>query len=119
VSQISEQEASDLLSKLLQERRPLRILFVTGSGVRCNLPGFIESMSEKKGLVVSESGAPVNNRSAWLNIRAFNRRCEFHYGEMREIPADFQALMEPEEAESMLMIRFLDAGETAMFFFSL
>lgn len=118
VSQISLREAADLIEKLLSERVPLRGFFVSPSGTRIVLPGFVDSATSEHGLVISVSGPPLDASKGWMNVRPFDRECEFEYGEKRELPEEIQSLSET-YGESCLVIRFLDCGELFVLFFTL
>jgi hypothetical protein len=119
MSQISPQEARDLLGKLLTERSPIHFFFATSSKARISLRGFVDSISERNGLAISESGPPIDTKRGWCNVRPFDRPCEFQYGEIREMPREVLENMEAPEYESVLMMRLPESLELALIFFTI
>ncbi len=118
MSQISLREAADLIEKLLSERISVRASFFAPSGARVFLPGFVDSATSRNGLVISVSGPPLDESRGWINVRPFDRECEFTYGEKRELPEELRYLSEV-HVESCLLIRFLESGELFVLFFTL
>jgi hypothetical protein len=118
VSQISQPEAADLLSKLLTERVPLSAFFVSRSGARVSLPGFVDSITHDNGLAISVSGPPIDALRGYINFFPFDRDCEFWYGEKRELPEDLRPRLTT-RGESALMFLLPDSGERLALFFTL
>lgn len=117
MSQISLRDAASLVEKLVSERIPLQALFISFSGARVLLPGFIDSATVAKGLFISVSGPPADPECGFLNVRAFDETCAFTYGDKRELPEAMRALA-TEHGESCLLIRFHDPEETLALFFN-
>jgi hypothetical protein len=119
MSQISLSAARDLLSKLLSERIPLRALFVSPSGVRSLMPGFVDSISQHNGLGISESGPPIDVTRAFFNLRPLIE-CTFWYGERRELAEEIRAsLPVGSDDESALSIRLPQSEEVLTLFFTI
>jgi hypothetical protein len=119
VSQISALEADDLLGKLFSDRIPLRVLFVSSSGTRVTMPGFVDSKTRVNGVVISVSGPPIDSARGFLNFRRFDENCEFLYGETRELSEEMRKEIPDRDGESALMIRVLDLNEVLVLFFTL
>jgi hypothetical protein len=119
VSQISVGEAGDLLSKLLTERIPLRTMFLSRSGARIMMPGFVDSITPQNGLGLSVSGPPIDVGRGFINVRPFDRDCDFTYSKKRELPEDTRRELGGPDAESVLIMRFPDFGEMVTLFFTL
>jgi len=115
MNQISLPVARDLWSKLLNERTPLRVLLVTTSGVRVRLPGFIDSITPARGLMISVSGPPVDATRGLLSWPLADRDCEFLYGEQRELPEEDRT---SNVDESVLILHCRVSGEKLMLFFT-
>ena len=101
MSQISQPEAADLLSKLLLERIPLSAFFVSGSGTRVSIPG---------------CGPPIDVSRGYLSFPPFD--CDFWYGEKRELPEELQFLSSATPGDSVLVLRVLSSGEKLVLFFA-
>jgi hypothetical protein len=119
VSQISGPEADDLLSKLFSERISLLAFFVTASGVRVNMRGFVDSKTSENGLVISESGSPIDVERGFISVRPFDRPCEFWYGEKRELSDEYLRVFADANGESALEMRFPDSDERFFLLFTL
>ena len=107
------------MSKLLEERVPLRALFISPSGARMYLAGFVDSKTASNGLGISASGPPIDVKQGFLNMRPFDRNCEFWYGEKRELTDEEREGISGPDEESALTIRFLDFGEKLFLFFTI
>lgn len=118
MSQISQPEVVDLLSKLLAERIPLEAFFVSVSGARASLSGFVDSITRDNGLAISVSGPPIDVSKGYLNFSPFDCGCEFWYGEQRELPIELQPIAVT-RGESVLVFRLPDSGERLALFFTL
>lgn len=116
MSQISQPEAADLLSKLLLERIPLSAFFVSGSGTRVSIPGFVDSITLEEGLIISGSGPPIDVSRGYLSFPPFD--CDFWYGEKRELPEELQFLSSATPGDSVLVLRVLSSGEKLVLFFA-
>jgi hypothetical protein len=115
MAQISQQEAADLVSKLLAERIPLRAFLTSFSGTRVNMPGFVDSNTFDNGLTISVSGPPVDTARGYLNFFPFSRSCECWYGETRELPAEMRPAAELTGA-SVLLFKLPNGESLALFF---
>jgi hypothetical protein len=116
---ISFSDARDLLSKLLTERIPLRLLFISPTRARVFMPGFVDSISDSNGLGISTSGPPVDAKLAYFNFRPFDNPCTFLYEEKRELPEDVRASISTGlEDESVLTMFLPDSGEKLFLFFT-
>jgi hypothetical protein len=118
MSQISEPEAVDLLSKLQAERTPLCALFVSPSGSHARIPGFVDSVTRDKGLIISVSGSPIDVLRGYVDFFPFDRDCEFWYGEQRELPEGLRSFVVTQE-ESVLLFRMPKSGERLGLFFTI
>jgi hypothetical protein len=116
LDQISVSEASDLLSKLLSERISL-LAFFRSPRLEFRLPGFVDSVTSDNGLVVSVSGPPIDTKRGYLHVLRFER-CDFWYGERRELSPELQELGD-RYGESVLTIRFLDCEDLLLLLFTL
>lgn len=119
MSQISVGEAEDLLGKLLAERIPTRMLFLSPSGARLLMSGFIDSKTIKNGVGFSATSPTVDVMQGYFTFRPFDRNCEFEYGEVREIQDKSVREVAAKDGESALRMRFSDPGETVVLFFTL
>ncbi len=119
MSQISQPEAADLLEKLLSERIRLQAFFVSSFKTELSMFGFVDSITRANGLVISESGPPIDVSRAYLNFRPFDVGCEFWYGEKREFPKDIRDLIPDSQGDSTLLFRRPDTGERLALFFTL
>jgi len=117
MSQISPQEAADLLTKFLDERVPIVALFLNPSGMNSCLTGFVDSASRPLGLVISPV-RPPSVKGGFLNIPIFDRECRFEYGERREIPEAVLSRLGESVGDSVLTIRFRDTGDLLFIFFT-
>jgi hypothetical protein len=118
VSQISLLEADDLLQKLFAERKPLATFFITPSGARVRLNGFLTGASRDTGIFISSRPLP-DGGGDWINVSPFREgECTFSYGEQREIAEDLRDT-NSDLGESALMIIFLRTGERFAIFFTL
>ena len=116
MSQISESEAADLLSKLQVERIPLCAMLVSPSGAHARMPGFVDSITQDNGLVISVSGVPIDTSRGYLQFSPFRSGCEYSFGDKRELPDNFRI---ESVGDSALVFRFLDTGERLALFFTL
>ncbi len=116
MSQISLRDAAGLVEKLLSERVPVRAFFISAFGTRILLPGFVSSATVEKGLFISAPDGSIER--GFLNTRAFNRDCDFAYGDQRELPPEIRDLAET-RGESCLLMFFRDSMERLALFFTL
>jgi hypothetical protein len=114
VSQISQPDAADLLNKLLSERIPVSAFFVSSTGTRVSIPGFVDSVTSAEGVVVSISGPPIDVSRGYLTF--LPQDCDFSYGEKRELPEELRFLS-PERGDSALLLR-RPSGERLVLFFT-
>jgi hypothetical protein len=118
MNQISLSEANDLLKKLFDERKSLATFFMSLSGTRVRLNGFLTGSSKDKGIFITSRPLP-DAGGDWINVSPFREgECTFSYGEQREIAED---LRDPnsELGESALIITFLGTGQRFAIFFTL
>jgi hypothetical protein len=116
MSQISLAEASDLFGKLFAEKVRLATFFITPSGARVRLDGFLTGADREKGLFIATRPLP-DGGGDWINVSPFNEReCVFSYGEAREVPEE---LRKDILGESAITITFLTTGERFAMFFTL
>lgn len=115
MAQISLSEASDLISKLISERIRL-IAFFRSALTETRLPGFVDSVTAENGLVISVSGPPIDVARGYFRI-SFDR-CDFWYGDKRELPKEMSGLSD-KYGESILAVRFLNSGDLLGLFFNL
>jgi hypothetical protein len=118
MNKISASQAEDLLSKLLEEHVPVRMYFLSPSGLRVFMRGFVDSKTVQHGVFLRLSKPPIDPDEGFVQFRPFDRNCEFSYGEVRELPPEvFETLTGPVE-ESALTMRFPDFGEIVVLFFT-
>jgi hypothetical protein len=110
---------SDILSKLLSERTPLRAVFKSPSGMHFRIPVFVHSVTNAKGLIFSISGPPLDAHLGLINIRHFDPECTFWYGETRELPEEIRQEISGPDIESVLVVRFRDPEEVFTLFFTI
>jgi len=116
MSQISLAEAADLLQKLFSEKVRLATFFITSSGARLRLDGFLTGADREKGIFITTRPLP-DGGGDWLNVSPFKKgECVFSYGEARELPEDLRKGI---LGESALLIDFLSTGERFAMFFTL
>jgi hypothetical protein len=119
MAQISPLEADSLLSKLLTERIPLKAFF-KAPFVEVQIPGFIDGKTAEDGVLISESGPPIDVRHGFLRVSGFERRCDFWYGEQREVSEEVRKIASARDVgESVLVIRFLDTDEVLALYFTI
>ena len=116
MSQVSQAEAVDMLSKLLSERTPVQAFFFSSTGTRISLFGFVDSFTRDSGVVVSVSGPPIDLARAYVNFLPFDNECEFWYGEQRELPPDSRPL--ERRGESCLLFKLPHSSEQVGLFFT-
>jgi len=68
MSQVSQAEAADLLSKLLSDRVPVQAFFFPTIGTRISLVGFVDSFTPDNAVVVSVSGPPIDFTRGYFNF---------------------------------------------------
>jgi hypothetical protein len=116
MSQISLAEASDLFQKLFDEKVRLATFFISPSGARVFLDGFLTGAGRETGIFITTSPLP-DGGGDWINVRPYDEReCTFTYGESREVPEE---LRERILGESAIIINFLTTGERFVIFFTL
>lgn len=119
MSQISLDEATDILRKLLTERVPVHASFSSPTDrTYVSLFGFVDSISDANGLVVSESGPPIDVSRGFLCF-AFNIGCEYLYGEKRELAGQIKDAIPEPRGDSALMFRRPRTGELMVLFFTI
>lgn len=117
MSQISLDEAADLLRKLLSERVPVQATFSGRDGTFITLFGFVDSLTNEVGLVVSESGPPLDVSRGYLSF-AFNVGCTCWYGEKRELAEEIRSSFSTMRGDSVLYFLREEAGERLSLFFN-
>ena len=118
MSQISLADASDLLQKLFSERLRLATFFITPSGARVRLDGFLTGAKKKEGLFITTRPLP-DGGGDWINVSPFvEGECTFSYGEQREVAEEFREFTRG-LGESALIITFLNTEERFCIFFTL
>lgn len=115
MSQISQPETVDLLSKLLTERIPVRAFLVSQTGTRSTLSGFVDSVTRDDGLIVSRTGPPIDVSQGYIAFFPFDCDCEFWYGEVRELPAELRPTTAT-RGESALLFRIPSGDRLSLFF---
>jgi hypothetical protein len=115
VSQISPQEASDILEKLFSEKVRVSTFFNTSSGARVRLDGFLTGARPEEGLFITSR---PDGGGDWINVRPFKvaGMCTFSYGEAREVGEELRGSI---LGESALIINFLATGKHFAIFFTL
>jgi hypothetical protein len=106
---ISFQEGADILSKLLEEKIPVHALSMWGTGSVVVLSGFVDSITDERGVVVAAS-RPLAEGTGFISARFAGRQCEFSYCDRRELPpeaAEYAAKL----GDTVLLIRFPESGE--------
>jgi hypothetical protein len=116
MAQISVDDTSDLLTKLLSERVPL-VAFFRSPFFEAKTPGFVDSITKEDGVTISVSGPPVDASKGYIFVRSPNRPCDCWYGEKRELPESLKHLSDT-FGESILVIRFPESEETLALFFT-
>ena len=119
MSQISQPEAADLLEKLLSERIRLQAFFVSAFKSELSMFGFVDSITRANGLVISESGPPIDVSRGYLSFQPFDVACEFWYGEKRELPEEIRRTIPDSRGDSTLLFNRTDTGERLALFFKL
>jgi hypothetical protein len=113
--QISLAEANDLLQKLFAERKSLATFFITPSGARVRLNGFLTGAGDT-GIFITSHPLP-DGGGDWINVSPFREgECAFSYGEAREVADKFRDLL-ADLGGSALIIHFLRTGEHFSIFF--
>jgi hypothetical protein len=115
---ISPTEASLLLHKLFSERvSVVAFLISPASQLKLGLTGFIDSITELTGLVISPV-RPASFKDGYLSIKLLGRDAEFVYSEVREIPEEERTQFDGAHGDSVLIIRFLDCKDLLALFFT-
>ena len=86
---LSPTEGLDLLSKLLSEHIRVHALSMWGTGSLVLLSGFVDSLTDLNGIVIS-AASPPSEGSGYISVRTFGRTCEFSYCDKRELPSEAQ-----------------------------
>jgi hypothetical protein len=117
MTQMSLSEANDLLKKLFGEQKSLATFFITPSGTRVRLNGFLTGSSTDTGIFITSRPLPDVGGN-YINVSIFREgECTFSYGEQRELPEE---LRDPAGlGESALLIHFLRTGERFAIYFTL
>jgi hypothetical protein len=113
---ISADDAGSLLTKLLEERIRVHALFISASGSRATLDGFVGSIDEELGVTISER--PPSSGAGYFSVPIFNRPFESAYGDKRELPEASRESLAKDFGESMLAFWFED-GEFFVLTFTL
>jgi hypothetical protein len=117
MTQMSLSEADDLLKKLFDERKPLATFFITPSGTRVRLNGFLTGSSKDKGIFITSRPLP-DGGGDYVNVSLFHEgECTFSYGEQRELPEELRD--STGLGESALLVDFLRTGEQFAIYFTL
>jgi hypothetical protein len=117
MSQISPAEASDLLLKLFNERVRLATFFITPSGARVRLDGFLTGATWEQGIFITTHPLPEGGGD-FINVFPFKEgECDFSYGEERELAEENRGLARG-LGESVLIIAFHSTGERFSIFFT-
>jgi hypothetical protein len=106
---ISFQEGADILSKLLEEKIPVHALSMWGTGSLVVLSGFVDSITDERGVVVAASSPPAEG-PGFIAVRFAGRQCEFSYCDARELPAE-AAEYTGKLGDTVLLVRFPESGE--------
>jgi hypothetical protein len=114
---VSSKEALDLLAKLLAEETPVCASLFASSGLRARLRGFVNSITELNGVVVS-SEAPPSIGTNWLSVPLSGREAVCLYGDKREF-GDAGATFAQEYGDTMLSFRFADSSDLLVLTFNL
>lgn len=116
MSQISPIEASDLLHKLFSEKVPLKTFFVSPSGARVRLDGFLTGANEK-GLFIT---ARLDGEGDWINVVPFRPgECVFVYGDTREVDLGMRDIFTRDLGDSAITMRFILTDERFAIFFTI
>jgi hypothetical protein len=115
ITHISHREATDLLSKFLSEGTPLIAFFRTPFGAEARIPGLLDRLTPKDGVVISVSGPPMDVERGYICVPPFDERCDFWYGEKRELSEQFRRFGDV-DSESTLIITFPNQEVLALFF---
>ena len=118
MGQISLPEVDGLLKKFFEEQTPLIAFFFSPSGARVKLPSFVAGATREAGLFLTPFGRSNTEANAYINVRPFDRECEFWYGEVREMPEEERARFAETYGESVLLFRFLESGEAFALYFT-
>ena len=108
----------DLLLKLLPERIPLQAVLSGPVGTYASFFGFVDSVTNDEGVVISESGPPIDVSRGYLRF-TFNVGCTYWYGEIRELPDAIRASVSQTRGESALSFVRTETGERLTLFFTL
>jgi hypothetical protein len=104
---ISAEDAGILLLKLFDERILVRAVLLFPCGTRVTFSGFVDSITEEVGLVLSLT-RPPSDGAATISIPFFDRECEFLYGDKRELPEDEREELADKYGDSVLSLDFAD-----------
>jgi hypothetical protein len=99
-------DAKDLLSKLLAEKIPVRVFAASSCGILADLTGFVDSITNEEGVIVSASGPPVDVSRGYVRFRPFDTPCAVTYGEQRELPPEVRDTLTRVSGQSCLLFTF-------------
>jgi hypothetical protein len=113
---ISSAEAHDLFGKLISEHIRVTAAYLSATGAQALLSGFVDSVSARSGIVVSAT-QPISE-SERISVPLAGRNAEISYCDRRELPPGAESLA-TKVGDTVLLIRFLDDGETFFLTFTL
>lgn len=116
---ISSKEALELVSKLLAEKISVQASLFSPSGLRTRVKGFVDSLSELNGIVVSTESPVSPNEGAWISVPVSNRDAVCSYADKREFPDADKERFAENFGDTMLIVDFLDSKERFALTFTL
>jgi hypothetical protein len=102
---IKHEDAALLLTKLLDERIPLRAFMRIESHTHVHLAGYVDSIT-RLGLVVAEHARnPIGGNGMSFEIGdPAGSECSFFFADEREIPEESRAYMSKQYGNTMLLV---------------
>jgi hypothetical protein len=115
---ITWNEALDLAGKLLNEETPVHASSFSPSGLRARVRGFIDSITDSNGLVVS-SVRPPSDAVAWMAVPLRRRDATCYFGDKRDFAEVGREELAPTYGDTVLAFHFNDSNDLLILFFSL
>jgi hypothetical protein len=109
---LSFQDAVDLLKKLLDERIPVHAHFMSGRGADARVAGFVDSLTQEVGIVISPKG-PLGDTYLAFPIA---EDCTFFFGDKRELPPERRDFLAAMYGDASLVITTRVQDTLSLFF---
>jgi hypothetical protein len=116
---LSSTEVSDLLNKLITDRVTVQASLFAASGLKIRLKGFVDSVTEPNGIVVSTERPVSRNQGAWISVPVSNRTLVCLFADKRDYPDGQREQFAEEFGDTLLLFEFVDSDEQLALTFTL